>query len=212
MPLFVSVETNRPRAATPISDAATTSAMRKRPPQPLGEADPRPGDGGQFTQWEEQGPHGERRDRHHQRRDQAERHRGRVLRDQQAGPAGGGDEEIAQGAGVRLARDRVARDDTDRHRQEEGERRGERREHQEQAVVGDLCDEGRSLAASAARGRAVTRLYLDGDTDENRYSRQHAQQCDGPPPPEGRDELAAEESERPQRAGRAPDIDLRVGS
>ncbi len=94
-------------------------------------------------------------------RDDAERHRRRVLGEQQPGAAAGASQRIAERPRVRLARHRVARDDADGHRQEEQERRGERGEDEEQAVVRDLRDEGGSAALRPSpadrRGRRSSR-------------------------------------------------------
>ena len=144
MPLLVRVETNRPSAATPTSDAATTSAISSARSRPSPKLIRVPEIVVTSPTGKSSAPTASAETATTSGRDQAERQRRRVLGEQQAGTARRGDQQIAQRARARLARDRVARDDADGHRQEEGQGRGERGEDQEQAVVGDLRDERRA--------------------------------------------------------------------
>ena len=70
--------------------------------------------------------------------------------DQQPGPVDRDGEQVAQGADVGLAGDRVAGDDRDGQRQEQPELDGQRGERDEQAVVGD----GRKKSGPSGRGCA----------------------------------------------------------
>ena len=97
--------------------------MREQPQQPLADPDRRARQQGHRPD-REQRPADERADDDDRERRRGAEHGGAsVLHDEQPHPPGRGDEQVAQRAVARLARDRVARDDADRERQEQRESR-----------------------------------------------------------------------------------------
>ncbi|MDR6172473.1 hypothetical protein QE359_003502 [Curtobacterium sp. SORGH_AS776] len=114
-----------------------------------------------------------------ERRGEAERHRPRVLDEDEPHAAGRGHEQVADGAVAGLARDGVTRDHAHGERQEQRDRHGQRGERHEQPVVRDVAEERRTAGV-------VTGRDPDGDGDEDRHEGER---------PEHRPRAAASEDE-----------------
>ena len=92
--------------------------------------------------------------RHHEHRQHHERDDADQLGHQQPHPRDRSHEQVAQGAGLRLARDRVAADDRDRDRQEQRQHDPERGEREQRPVGEHRGEERRAGARDAGRGRS----------------------------------------------------------
>ena len=80
------------------------------------------------------------------------------------------DQQVPQGAGLRLAGDRVAGEQSGRERQEERLDHHQPRERREESVGQDLIEEGRALAAirTGRRGQFERDHHDDRDRGERR--------------------------------------------
>ena len=99
---------------------------------------------------EQEVPHDEPDHRHAHHPDEDEHDDGHELGHEEPGPADRADQEVPQGAGLRLTGDRVARHDGDSDRQEQRQHDGQRRNGEQRPVGDDRRQERRPL--SRARG------------------------------------------------------------
>ena len=127
---------------------------QQHPEQSLREPDLRPGQQRHAAAAEQCQPHHDTGQRHGQGRHDGEDDDREVLHAEQSGALDGHRQQVAQGADVRLAGHRVARDRGDGERQEESELESERGERDEEAVLGDGVEEVRAAPVVAATTRA----------------------------------------------------------
>ena len=160
-----------PPAACPAVGACPASPGAD-PPRPAGHARRLP-DGRGHGRAEQEDPGGVGRERHRQHHQQHVHDDRDELGDQQPGPADRADQQVAQRAPGGLARDRVARHDRHRDRQEHRQHERQRGRRVERPV---LQHGGQERAALAGRRDQV------GDRDEDRHhERQRAGQHDADP-------------------------------
>ena len=125
-----------------------------------------------------------------------------VLDGEQPGPPGRHGEQVAQRPVAGLAGDRVPGDHRDDHGHHQGEQQAERDEGEEDAVAGQLGDEGQ--AATAAAPMRVRR-EPQPDADDDREQRYHRQQQQVAPAQEDLAQLGSEEAQpRPGGPHRGP--------